>query len=1761
MAANPESLSPREEDARLNPDRALRQILRDQLENAVDAVEKGLGTYESLRNLSEVIGGEYGDRVIFELIQNAHDAHRSGHDGRILLRLHIRGDADGDLYVANGGDGFDWANVNAIRNVGMSSKTVGEGIGNKGLGFRSVETLTDDPRIYSQACAERRATFSGFCFRFANYEEVLTEVSAVAESHVAIQVAKTLPRYLAALPITEQPPEIAAFAREGFATVVHVPLATEASVSTARKQVLGLLGGEAPLLLFLDRLRSVVVEIVDRGKTTRKTLSRELQEKIHPLDTSNSEYEIIQIQPGGARYLVARRSIDRQRLLDAIERSIPLEPQLVRWREWRGEPKVAVAVPIDKAEAEQGRIYNFLPMAVQMPAPIRGHVDAPFYASIDRRRANFELPLNSFLLDAIAQTAAVAAYELRNSTPKIGRRAIFDLAAWEASDWRRAASTWRALGHDWSKVAIVPSAGGEDWTSIIQAWSWEETGYRLFRARRLVKSGVTNLADPDLGSDRLARLAELTRAAGGSPTPGADTLAKWTGQVAASLLAEKASPKTWATFYDEIRRSFQGTYALQKLRDERFLRGRDGKLHAAGDVGGGATVFVRQDGVSRRRDRERAPLPPPVLTRRLAIFDESIALKPETISDFVKAGLVRRYDALELLEGLPQLFGDHPAPARRAAALKWAFDVWRAEGPRAEKVLPRVDLHVETRGGWRSADRSFFSGAWTADGRKLATYLAEGGPVSEDCRHAADYLLLDEPDWAPHYEGGRREWTAFLRAAGVRDGLPLIADEEAIRSGTPWNDWNYFLRRTSKQTGRDEGWVELNSSIHLKNPMTNYERRGELWRLPGQLEYEQLPPEARERLADLILVMLRQGSVDWRYWHLGRYDRWEGEWNEVRPYTPAGAFLENGAWMPVDGSEDQFRSLHELWATTNNNARVPRYVPRPRDRLADLIQSHDGLTDLLVGGERGLRDWSSEQEAARRLADLAAGASNLDSRERAQFRRTYERAWSSAVEAEAELPADLPVAVWHGAGLDVIRGSESNPQKLFVAADAQRAESRAVVAAGLPLLELGREEDIEPALSLLATAGGFDAVRVEGGEVTVYVNGEPFVPSIADPLLASGGLEWLSDAALLANEVLGRELERAISMAAVEDRLRRVRLRLCSTLSLRVGASQGAETLRFYAYPDDELPTLVAAGAQELDWGLLAEAAPHLASLLDRRMRSLQRLLPLLAVRSLTSDPHNRPSDESFARALDCRPELVRELLEGKGTDQDFLLKRLPPLIACFIEETAARALAEGWSDGITRTRVVDDLGDWKDRLPLAPDLIVDLVLEVRDMAEVRRRLNIDFAQLNRMLLAFAQEPLSNEPELRRLFETWKDELRPEALDRLRRHFFNDYTAGGSLDKYVALRSLEFAEFPTEWVLDREEVSREDVSNLIHSRLDAAIGADVARELEPIGSVRTKIAKILRPFLERALPIISAWCARNEMVDETWSAGSQAVLTTLEQRGLLDFEPVKPGDEISFLDQHHLWPDSMPATLELDELGLTTEDLDVEKKREEERKEAAAKQRRSFDFAGEQLDTAAGDFAAKLIALADAAMTDDDWLRRSRRRFRLTEMPQGSGSSGGSGGRGGKRKRTQRLSDDVKAAMGFAGEFLASRYLAAKHPQRFDEQCWVSSNREFAYAGSLGNDDLGFDFRVRTKEVEWRYEVKASTDDSFEFEFTQNEMRVAAECAADGARRYRILYVPFVNDPSRWRVMELPNPMSEDARSFYRAVGASSTRMRFDPTG
>lgn len=1748
----------------LTPADRLEAVLGAQLKHAADAIETGLQTYESLRNVSEVIGGEYGDRVLFELFQNAHDAHEQGNAGSILLKLVVHSEQSADLYVANTGRGFSWENVNAIRNVGMSSKSVGEGIGNKGLGFRSVETLTDDPRIYSQNEAVAAESFDGYCFRFADRAEIEREAARVASQDIAKKVAEVLPRYLAATPLHVQPDEIAEFAKEGFATVIHLPLREVDAVSVAQSQATALSKVEVPLLLFLDRLAKVVIEIHEGGKVKRKTLTRKVLERPEPTGISDIDYEIVAIEPGRRRYLVTRKAVERERLLEAVEASIAKERQLARWRDWEGQPKVALAIPLATTDGDVGRIYNFLPMAVDMPSPIGGHVDAPFYATIDRRRANFELPLNAFLLDELADLAVQSALEVKAIAQWIGKAVVFDLAAWNPDDLDRLERVCERRGLDWQDLEIVPEAGGaENWCTLPSAFVWEEKGYRLFRVRRLVKAGVTNLADPGLGERRLDRICSILEKVAVRALPDYSDLAEWIEAVASSLAADNSQPQTWGTFYGECRKALSNVRGLKELAGKKILRTRDGTVEAAMGLGNASPVFVRE-AVGHRRKSESAPLPPKSLASKFSILDDDIPLAHEVLADFIKAELLKPYDPVEVLASIPATFGDRPAPKRRQAALTWAFDVWRAEGSKCEKTLAGIDLHVETAGGWQPASVARFSEGWTPDGRKLTTYLAETASLSADCAKAAEMLLVSEPRWLPKSAPLKKQWLEFLKAAGVEDGLPLLSDEEAPDRGSPNYTWNRFLRTEEAGAGRSEAWVASNKKRHLYNPQTIYSRRGELWRFPGQIEHDTFPPEARVRLAELVMVQASKADAGWANWCLGRYERFGTDRNETQFLTPAAAFVATGHWLPVDGEDDRFERPERLWASTDGRRKPSRYVDRPKEKLLDIVEGNEKLASFLFSPTVGLRDWSAPDQASRKLADMAKRATNLLPVELVAFRKAYHQAWSEVCSSDVDLPSDLPLVVSKSAGPAVVNGNSEIKPRVFVSGGRIQPETGAVLAAGEAVLHLLEEELVDSAIAKLRASDGFDAVAVDPGQVGVLVDGNPMVVTTSDPLLASEGLEWLSEAAALANDILGQGLERQIHSSTVAERLGRVRLRRCGTIRLSVGGTAVDEVLDFYALPDKDNPTLVIGNDEVISWPVLADAAPALSTLLDRRMRSFETLLLRLAARRATDDPRQRPSDENFARALGCGVELVREHALALKSDLTVLLDRFVPILACLTDLATAEQLYQGLGQSPSNSEIIAALGTVSDRLPCEPEQLVE-ILGKPDLADVRRLLDIDFGDLNRMLAQLGRPVLSNEGELRRLFETWKRELAGFAVDRLRRHFWSSFRAGESLQRYVAMRELDFVEFRSDWIVDHEHLLKEDVRALIEERLEASLGQEQGREqnddqaLEPLDQVRRQSGRILRRFVEANARVVGAWCFAND-VEDPWKEGALSVVKKAERSGLLDFEAIEEGREIAVLDRAELWPKGMPQSVEPTSLGLDPDDLDGATERERQRLEKREAEKRTIKFAGVPLDTRNQDFTKALVDLAQDQMSDGDWLTRSRRRISLKEQAMRSARTKSGKGAGGGPRQSARVSEEVRSAMGFASEYLASRFLSAKHGDRYHDRCWVSENRGLLEIDWDGDDSLGYDFLVRTAEVEWRYEVKSNLDDAYEFEFSQNEMRVAAECSNDATRKYRILYVPFVFDPSQWRVMQLPNPFSEKGKGLFREVGAGATRLKFDLT-
>ena len=1771
MAA-PKEISRMNDVTSWRPNEYLESQVRAVLEHAVEAQRGGLKVYESLKNLNEVIGTEYGDRVLYELIQNAHDAHKPGDEGRIAIRLVIRSDNVGELYIANGGNGFREKDVEAIRNLAISAKEIGEGIGNKGLGFRSVETLTDDVRIFSQRGTEKQDWFGGYCFRFASTLEIETILQSYGlGSATSSEVARTVSRYLVPRPLNEQPEEVISYARLGYATVVVAPLRTTEAVTLACEQLEMLTDLDVPLLLFLDRIAEIRIDVERPDQRPYRRRLHRGQKFLGDIPRLQG-CDIYEVNVGqGRRFLVVRRKVDRERVRAAVERSISSVPQLTRWLDWKGQPEVSVAVGLSKTVVNNGRLYNFLPMAEAADAPLIGYLDAPFFTDINRRDADLDLPLNETLMEAAAEACAAAALTIVENKLPVTPQAVFDLFAWTGRHAGKLDHALTEMGSALDQAPVIPvmaDRGRDERASLSQVSIWPEGKFSVLKDKDVARHVGARLVSSQLDTRRMERLREIADRKYLSLAPSSEELADWLEAFARSLLSRKSAPRTWSRFYSDLPRVFDASdKPLKELDGTEILLDRSGKLRPAGshDETTRSGVYVRGDLPKGKRKKFGVPLPPFTLARRYRFLDKRITLKRETLNALVEAGLVREYDPIEALAGLKSALGKKANSKRRLEALNWAFQVWVTAGPRVEDELRKAELYVPTLSGWRPADKAVFSSSWTRIGSTLENYLIEAAEISADCRRARDLMLVGHQDWPVSVQDAKRNWTRFLELIGVANGLrPVPA--RITRVGSPANLWHGVLRRGKTSEGLDEDWCGEVARVSFRHPYTyDYRMKGEAWRLPGQIEHEMLPESTREALCVLIFEHISTHGTQYFQFEVGRFKRSFRLWDGRELPTPLATFLRAKAWIAASTRDGiAFRGPRKCWASRVRRGGPPRFIDRVPDSLAHFSEGGEWV-ELAFGKALGLRDWQTQETAVARLRELAGVAPNLVSNERPTARNEYRRAWQDVVETGASLPSDLELIVTRRGQLDVICGSPESPTDVIVTEDAQRFEARIFSAAGQPVLDVG-SAPTDRITALLQETAAFMPRRLDGIGVQLLVDGESFVPRSSDALLTSQGLDWLPEALVLGNELRGEQLERGIQSSTIDRRVRTIRVRRCTSITLVVDDEKvsPSEHLRSYAFEHETLPTLILTHDLSLDWRTLAGAlSGELLRLIDSRLRSTRLLLLQLALYR-ASDVLEAPSDEALARALDCDVQTVHDHRAALRTDFEHVLHLLVPVVAYYGDAELSRQMRDDMDRAGTRFDARKWLQLNLDGPEYAPERLIDACEHAANRTELRKNLALDYERFNRVLLELGEPTLSNEAELRQLYDAHLVRMRPAIIERLRRHHIADFQNGNDITDYAERKKLTFLAFNAEWVLTRETLEMELVEAHVSALLANTLGDDMLVKLPTLNPLVKANRKVVRETAAVALPVLRVWCRRSGVpLPKPWTQSeAQAVVLHLENNGLLDFEAVKSDSVPALCQRASCWPTGMPETLDEGMLGLDRDEVEEEQQRRENELHEREVARRSIAFAGHSLDTGDPMFAARLQELAEARLSKGEtWFERSRQRTRLTEFqnPDPTERRSRDRGKGGSaRRRDRQLSDAQRQAMGLASEWLAYQFLRRRHSDYVDETCWVSENRAEFFGGDEGDDAAGYDFLVKTPQANWLYEVKSSLEDSGEFELTANELRVASGASKDGRRRYRILYVPYVFSPDKWCVFELPNPMGETTRNRFAMVGRGSVRLRFD---
>lgn len=1441
-------------------------------------------------------------------------------------------------------------------------------------------------------------------------------------------------------------------------------------------------------------------------------------------------------------------------------------PQLKRWLDWKGQPTVSVAVGLSRGAVAQGRLYNFLPMGDAAPAPLLGHLDAPFFAGIDRRRADFDLPLNAMLLKAAAEASARAALHIAREadTPTL-QRAAFDLVAWTGPLAGKLDAALNGLGSSLKDAPVVPVMPVDRChsASLSGVHVWPAGRFSLMKAAEVVKRTGAQLVSTVLDDGRRERLEAMARRIHRNLRPPGGRLAEWSESFAQSLAERNAKPRTWSRFYRDLRPVFDAADAnLRALVGKSIMLDRSKRLRAAGVDGvSGRGVFVRAAATGRRRPKGAAPLPPATLARRFYFVDGRISFRRETLIAFFDAGLVSEYDPVKALSGVAAALGARANDNRRCEALIWAFRVWAATSDPIEEALRSAELRVPTLSGWQPATQAAFSSSWTSVGRTVENYLVEAGEVSPDCRRARGGLLVEFSEWPSVPGGSKRQWIDFLMLLGVSHGLsPVAGDLPARDHGSAWSR---LIRTGDAKEALDTEWCSEASRSRLRHPFTLYRRKGKAWRLPGQMEHEALSEGAKEMFQELVFRHLNAHGSEFLTFELGRFERRSYHWDEHRLPTPLASFLRSRAWVAA-GTHDEpgFRRPRECWAARTRQLRPPRFVPRVRDAVAGLVENSDALADLVLDGTVGLRDWNRPETAVERLQALAAAAPTLTMHDRLVFGREYRRAWLEASDTGAALPAGLGLVVSRDGRLQILNGDAAKPARVILAQSTQRFEAGILDSAGYPCLDIGDAPAERVAEQLEATAR-FAPRRLGGADVQLLVDGERFVPSASDPLLTSLGLEWLPETVLLGHEMLAERLERGVRPTTVERRVRAIRVRRCQALTLVVDEHDRSpsESLEWYGFGDEELPTLILSDRVPLTWTTLGrDLARTVSRLIDSRFRFLEAFLPQLALGQGDDGALDPPAEEALAGALRCDVRTLQEHRDALRTDVGRVLHLLTPVVAYFGDVALAQELQTDAESAGPEL----DLRSWlRARFPGLPaaEGWLDACERSSDRREVRRSLELDYERFNRTLLALGEPLLSNEAELRSLYSAFLQEMAPGILERLRRRHAADFREGRDLGAYVKRKTMAFLEFDYTWIQSKETLERGIVAAHVAGLLDEVLGEDLDVELPSLRGLLQTNRKSVRSFTSRVSAVVLVWCRRNGVpVPEPWlREDPQSVVRQLENAGLLDFDPVDDTLLPGFCRRAACWPEAMPLTLDSATLGLDQAAVEEEERRRERERHSRIVEVRSIDFAGKTLDTADPSFAQAFGRLAeDRVIGSDEWFERSG-PSRLAEFAeiQGGRRSLADGARRVPERR-KRPPEDVRQAMGLASEWLAYQFLRRLHGEVVDETCWVSTNRTKFFAGSEGDDTAGYDFCVNTPQAEWLYEVKSSLVDTGEFELTPNEMRVAARMPKRGRRRYRILYVPFVFSPERWMVLELPNPLADDTRNRFKQIGRGSVRFRFE---
>lgn len=1748
-----------------------------------------------LRAASTHTAHEYVGRFLLELLQNAHDAHpATRHDGRIKIVVDADEGAHGVVYVANAGNPFTHQSMTGLCKLARSPKQVGQGIGHKGVGFRSILPVCAWPEIYSADPVGPPGNLDGYTFRFARHADLLALTGG--DEALAERADAEFPPFQLPFPADTIPDAVRDLAVAGHVTVVRLPLDTAEASREALAQAAKVAASDIPVLLFLERIESLtVVRRGGNGGTEPATLTRH-RRPLAGVPSSSVSFSQADLGDLGV-YTVASKPVVAARLQEAVGAARRANLMSADWDAW-DDAVVSVAIP---AQAEvEGRMFTFLPMGDKAPSPFAGHLNAPFFTKLDRTDLDPGHPLNNLLLDIAAETALDAAAVLQASGVSAARGWVSDLVCWDGPHRHRLAEAADRSGAGrLTERPLVPVeatvAPGTGWASLADTYRWPGDNLTVLTAARAAEDG-TRLLDSTLSPRRTARW-EVTADWLDSPlTPDADTLAEFVERIVAAVErpaayddtggalrtrrpknhktkstkkgaartrpapGDAARSQVWASIYSDLAALFSADIA-------EAVRGRSLLVDDAGDLRPTNTP-APPPGKRAGGRPVRAFLPPardenPVavpasLRQHIFYLHPAIAEQLDSAGRtfLVDANLTYSYDIRNLLDHVDSIVARSESERIHRDALRFVFTLEQNGQIPPSYPLKQMHLRIPTTAGTmvRAAFAAFGPGWDAGDGADLAAVIADAGDLDRDLAALGKCLVDPTPELVRHTDS-RAEWRMFLAKIGVADGLRTYTTSVATPKLMGWQIRGATLAARARLPNPvAEQWathLATHGALNILHPQTEYVvSRKPMW-AAGQAIAERLTDPARDAYARLMLHGLDHWPADYLKIHWDR-DRYGNKDRQTVP-TPLASFLASAAWLPAapGAGRPSFARPDQLWHfPASSDDATPGFAPLVNQATRGFLESHPKVFATLKAA--GLGVWSDPAHAARLVRVLGeAAAAGWVGDQRDQFLRAYLRAWSNlACRLEPELGdvRNLALVLRQGPGLLVRRVEElvADGVTVHLARPGEGLHLRLLDELELPVLFV--DGNLDGARGHLA-AGLGDHVRiVDESAVAVAPTGVIEPP---EPLVDQ--LPWVAVlVAAAADHGQGLTL-RERDFEALAGRLRRLRVRTYTNLGLSLfnqPTELPAARHGLFAEPDDTDPTVLAPIR------LPSLAGPALVALAEEVAVAVgyPRLQERLraAVLELQQGGNDQPDPDhtELARALRLSAAQVAATRTRLDGGLDAIISRLYPLLVLWAGRDRADAVVDTARAAADPSELPTALKPLTDLLPVAADTLAVAARTATSLEELRVAVGVAFAELNTTLFAMGSPyaPISHQAEHEQALRQHLNLFRRQLCDRLRWARLAEFDARHPQMGWPELRSFDWVTVPELWGTTVEEATRGDLNDLVDTAFEIRLGVPPPTGGPVLAALET-LAASNKALVNRAGPSVAriarAWSTahRVPLIPALWSDNpGDEIAAVFDANGVLDFRELTDEDIPAWLAVLDLWPAGMPVTTDPVSAGVTAEHLEAADSAATVARRERERQRRLVRIGGDDIDVGVGaiDMAALIDALQTKVEANPAVIATPNRVSHLQPVPDRN-HRGGSGG-GGSRDPMAGLSDEQRQGVGFAGEWLAYQWLI-RHYREANESSWVSTNRRRVFAGDPGNDSLGYDFRVELAEP-IMFEVKASHDDPGMFSLTDSEIREARRHAHNG--RWRLLVVPYVSDTSRCRVLRLLNPFDPRAEGMFR---------------